>query len=493
VSGFDERIAALSPERRARLEERLARRRVSAAGGVAQRGAGAAAGELSPGQLRLWRFQRARPDSAHYNVPRAVRLEGPLDVGLLEESIRRVVSRHAILTTVYSERGGRPLPIERGSGETKLPVVDLRQVADPRNALGGLLADEIGEPFDLETGPVLRATLARVADDEHVLLVSAHHIAADCWSMGMPLDDADKPGGRWLAGVFFRELWSLYHAFASGRPSPLGERARRFAEVAARQSEWLAGEEAREQLAHWRRALAGATPLEVPTDFPRPSEWDFAGARPPVSIDPALTRSLRDLAGRCGATLFTTLLAAFELLLHRATGREDVVVGTTAANRFYWDAEDLIGFFSNDLVLRSSLAGDPTFKELVGRVRETAFSAYARQELPFERVLDALAVAPEPSRHPLFQVRFVLHEPRDRAFSRSGLRLSPVATGREVAKYDLTLLLADDGEALSGWLEYATSLYSPATIDRMIREFGELVRAAVAEPGRRISRIAGAV
>jgi non-ribosomal peptide synthetase component F len=293
--------------------------------------------------------------------------------------------------------------------------------------------------------------------------------------------------------VFFRELWSLYHAFAADQPSPLGERARPFAAVAARQNEWLAGEEAREQLAHWRRTLAGSAALEVPSDFPRPPRWDFAGARPRISIDPALTRDLRDLASRCGATLFATLLAAFELLLHRATGCFDVVVGTTLANRFRWDAEDLIGFFSNDLVLRSSLAGDPSFEELVGRVRETAFAAYARQELPFERILGALAVAPDPSRHPLFQVRFLLHELRDRAFSRSGLRLSPVATGREVAKYDLTLLLVDDGEALSGWLEYATSLYSPATIDRMIRELGELARAAVAEPGQRISRIVGAV
>jgi aspartate racemase len=445
------------------------------------------------GQLRLWRFQRVRPDSPHYNVPRAVRLEGPLDVGFLEESIRRVASRHAILTTVYRGREGRPLQIERGSGEPKLPVVDLRRVADAPDALDRLLADEIGEPFDLEAGPLMRATLVRVADAEHVLLVSAHHIAADCWSMGMPFGDTEDPGGRWLAGVFFRELWSLYHALAEGRPLPLGDRARSFAEVAARQNEWLTSEEAREQLAHWRRTLAGAKALEVPPDFPRPPEWDFAGARPRVSLAPALTRGLRDLAGRCGATLFATVLAVFELCLHRATGCEDVVVGTTAANRVRWDAEDLIGFFSNDLVLRTSLAGDPTFEELVGRVRETAFSAYARQELPFERILGALAVAPDPSRHPLFQVRFILHEPRDRAFSRSGLRLVPVVTGREVAKYDLTLLLADDGEALSGWLEYATSLYSPATIDRMVREFGELVRAAVAEPGRRISQIAGAV
>jgi len=493
MSDLRRRIAALSPDRRALLEKALAGRDPAAAEPPVDPTAPSGPAPLTEGQLRLWSFDRRNPLSSHYNVPRMVSLRGPLDVAHLEAALDAVASRHEILRTVFPERDGQPVAVVRDAGPTKLPVVDLRRAVDANASLERILAEEIERPFDLRSDPMLRATLVRLDAEEHVLLASAHHIAADCWSMGMPFHEPGSAPRRWLAGVFFRELWDLYHAFAAGEPCPLPAPPRQFGDVARRQAGWLESDEARAQLAWWVETLSGApTALEVPTDLPRPDAWDFRGARPRISLDRALTRELKALGTSCGSTLFVTLLAAFDVLLHRITGRTDVVVGTTAANRVRWDADDIVGFFSNNLVLRTDLDGDPSFLEVLERARGTAFGAFANQELPFERILEAADVGSDPSRHPLFQVRFILHEPADEPCARSGLALVPQVTGREVAKYDLTLLLVDYGDEIDGWLEYATSLYAPATVERMVSDFHALLRAAVAAPELPISRLTGA-
>jgi hypothetical protein len=416
-----------------------------------------------------------------------VRFQGPLDADLLERAIRAVAERHAVLRSQFELRGGSPVVRVRDGADLHLERIDARGSAAGFEAC---LAEEIGTPFDLARDPLLRARLVRLAEDDHVLLVSAHHIVADCWSLGMPFGVPGQPSRRWMAGVFFRELWAHYQALRSDGEASPGPVVWSFADAVARQSEWLAGDDAKEQLGYWRCALAGSRgPLVVPGDFERPAVWDFRGARPPVRIDRDLAGALRNLTRSHRSTLFATLLACFDATLQRVTGVDDVRIGTTTANRARWDAEDLVGFFSNNVVLRTDLGGDPPFADLLERSRQTVFDAWSNQDLPFEIVAAELEPTADASRHPLFQVRFLLHQPDGESFEREGLALSPIPTGREVAKYDLTLLLADDGEELSGWLEYATSLYAPATALRLCTLFLGFAREAAARPDQRLSEI----
>jgi hypothetical protein len=442
-------------------------------------------GALSCGQRRLWDFAQRHPASAHYNVPRSAVFRGPLEPTLLAQALRGVIERHPGLRSAFELEDGEPVARFREPWDVHLDVADARDGGFER-----YLDAEIETPFDLADDPLLRATLVRVGDDEHVLLVSAHHIVADCWSLGMPFGEAGTPGSRWMAGSFFRELWAIYHALRTGRAAELPPVDWSSLHAIAQQNAWLETDEARAQLDYWLALLDGSPgPLEVPPDFERPAVWDFLGARPRLTLDRDLTARLRALARGHEATLFAVLLAGFDALLQHWTGEDDVLVGTTAANRARWNGDDLIGFFSNNLLLRTDVGGDPSFSELIGRTRETAFAAWSNQELPFERISAARDADGDPSRHPLFQTRFILHQPDDESFCEDGLSLTPMTTGREVAKYDLTLLLADDGQELNGWLEYATSLYRPETVDRMRIALLAFLRAAAAQPERRLSEL----
>lgn len=440
---------------------------------------------LTLGQRRLLGFMAANPCSAHYNVPRKLRLRGRVDAERLERALNQVVARHTILSTGYRLADGAAEPVPRAPAWLPLTVCDVSAAADPEAAAERLVAAEIARPFDLDAGPLLRAMLIRVGVREHILLVSVHHVSADCWSMGMPFGAADA----WMAGVFFRQLWETYQAPDGGREAAVPAR---FDDVARRQNAWLAGPEAARQLAYWRDLLADRpAALEVAPDLPRPPVWDFRGERLPLRIAPEVADALRALARVHATTLFVILQAAFAVLLHGLTGARDLVTGTTAANRSRWEAEELIGFFSNNLLLRTDLDGALDFNEVVRRSHAAAFAAYAHQELPFERIVEALDLPYCADRHPLFQVRFLLHLPADRPFTDGELTMVPEATGREVAKYDLTLLLADSGSRLEGWLEYATSLYRRATAEAILARYQTILAAAAACPERTLEDLAG--
>jgi len=330
---------------------------------------------------------------------------------------------------------------------------------------------EVQRPFDLEEGPLLRAKLIRLGAEEHALILTMHHIVSDGWSQG----------------VFWRELAVLYETFASGKPPPLPERTVQYADFADWQRLWLQGEVLDTQLAYWKRQLAGISTLQLPTDQPRPEVHTFRGARHVLTLSPTLTQALKALSRRHGVTLFMTLLAAFQTLLHRYTGQDDIAVGSLIANRNRAEIEGLIGFFVNTLVLRTDLSGDPRFQELLERVREVALGAYNHQDLPFEKLVEEL----QPQRHlghnPLFQVLFIFQNTPRPASELMGLTLRALEVDPQTAKFDLTLELVETPQGLSGWLEYSTDVFEAETIARMATHFQTLLEGIVANPAQRLS------
>ncbi|MGH2708728.1 MAG: condensation domain-containing protein, partial [Actinomycetota bacterium] len=333
---------------------------------------------------------------------------------------------------------------------------------------------EYSRPFDLRRGPLFRALLVRLSEREHVLLLTAHHIVTDGWSMG----------------VFIHELSALYQAFATGRPSPLAALPIQYADFAAWQREWLQGEVLEEQLGYWQKQLGGAPALlELPTDHPRPPVQSFRGASLPFALDSELTQALKALSQRAGVTPFMTLLGTFMVLLARYSRQEDIVVGSPIANRTHSQTEGLIGFFVNTLVLRVDLAGDPPFEELLRRVRRVALEAYAHQEVPFERVVEMLQPERSLSHSPLFQAMFALQTALVGELELPGLSLSPLTLERVTAKFDLSLELSEAEGTLVGVWEYSTELFEAATIERLGAHFQTLLEGIVADPKRRLSAL----
>jgi amino acid adenylation domain-containing protein len=431
---------------------------------------------LSFSQQRLWFLDRFEPGSPFYNIPSAVRLTGELDVAALERSLREIVRRHETLRTTFREAGGEPAQVIDPDLSLELPVVDLGGLpAAEREAEALRLArEEAQRPFDMARGPLLRATLLKLAPQEHVVLLVMHHVVSDGWSMG----------------VFYRELAALYQGFAGGGPAPLPELPVQYADYAAWQRDWLRGEVLERQLAYWKERLAGApAALEMPTDRPRPPVQTVRGATEPFLISGPLLARLKALCQREGCTLYMALLAAFQTLLHRYSGQEDVCVGSPVAGRTRPELEGLIGFFVNTLVLRGDLSGDPTFRELLGRAREVCLGAYAHQDLPFELLVEALQPQRDLSRTPLFQVMFILQNTPLPSLDLPGLSLSPLEADSGTAKFDLLLALAETEQGLAGNLEYNTDLFEAATARRLLGHFRNLLEAAVADPARRLSEL----
>ena len=377
----------------------------------------------------------------------------------------------------------RRLPTLQGSRSRSLgrprafpvPVVDLRELPEhEREAQVRTLAQaEVQRPFDLAQGPLLRATLVRLADEEHVLLLTMHHIVSDGWSHG----------------VFWRELAVLYEAFTTGQPSPLPALSIQYADFAHWQQQWLQGEVLDTQLAYWKQQLAGVSTLQLPTDHPRPAVQTFRGARHFLTLSPTLTQALKTLSQRHGVTLFMTLLAAFQTLLHRYTGQDDIAVGSLIANRNRVELEGLIGFFVNTLVLRTDLSGDPSFRELLARVREVTLGAYEHQDVPYEKLLEELRPPRDLSRNPLFQVLCVLHNTPQQALELPGLTVHPLEIDPGTARFDVTLEFWETPEGLRGRFEYSTDLFEAATIARMAGHLQTLLEGIVADPEQRLSRL----
>ncbi|HEX8274758.1 MAG TPA: amino acid adenylation domain-containing protein [Longimicrobiaceae bacterium] len=432
---------------------------------------------LSFAQQRLWFLDRLAPGSAAYNMPFALRLRGPLDARALERALAELVRRHETLRTVLvpAEDGGARQAI-LPPAPPALPLVELSGLPAPAREAEArrLAAADAARPFDLERGPLLRATRLGLGGGDHAVLFALHHVVSDGWSMA----------------VLVSEVSALYTAFAEGRPSPLPPLPVQYADFAVWQRAWLAGDVLRRQLDYWRGRLAGAPPvLALPTDRPRPPAPGERGAVRPAAVPAHVVDGLRALARREGATLFAVLLAGWQLLLARWADEDDVVVGSPVANRTRLELEPLIGFFVNTLALRLDLSGDPTLRELVGRARESVLGAQAHQDLPFERLVEEVAPERSLDRSPLFQATFALHNLERAALRMGSLAAEPLDAGPEPAKFDLGLVLREEGDGLEGELSFRAELWDAATVERLLERFGALLAVLAGEPERRVSAL----
>jgi len=432
---------------------------------------------LSFAQQRLWFLDRLQPGGAAYNMPGAAELVGPLDVEALAAALSEVVRRHEALRTRFVVHGGHPVQLVDPPAppvlETVLEIVDLSGLATADGEAAARMDAEAARPFDLSRGPLLRAALLRLAPERHRLLLTLHHMVADGWSLGILLD----------------ELAALYGAFAAGRPSPLAEPPVQYADFVVWQRHWLTGEALDRQLAWWTEQLAGApTLLELPADRPRPAVRTERGGVVRAALPAVLAEGVRALARRRGATPFMALLAAFQTLLVRVTGQEDLLVGSAVAGRTRPEVEGLIGFFANTLVLRGALAGDPSFLDALEQARQRTTGAWAHQDLPVERLVEELQPGRELGLTPLFQAVFVLQSaPVGLELPGLAVRRLPVASG--TAKFDLTLELTEQEDGLAAAWELSRDLFEETTVERLAGWFGRLLAGAVETPERRLSEL----
>ncbi len=474
---MDQRVAQLSPEKRRILEQLLLRKGQEAADSAGRKVESLRIPRrtsndnipLSFAQQRIWFLDQFAPGSSFYNVDNALRVWFPLDVKALERSYNEVVRRHQSLRTSFQAVDGKPVQVIAELLYLPMKVIDLQHLpmVDREVEAHRIATDEAKRPFDLAQGPLVRTILIRLGEADYLLLLSMHHIISDGWSMN----------------IFASEITKLYTAFCLGQPSPLPPLPIQYADFAIWQRHLLQGQTLESHLAYWKKQLADLTVLQLPTDHPRPAIFSYRGARMPITIPDQLYEKLKLLSQREGCTLFMTTLAAFQALLHRYTGQEDIAIGVPTANRNRAELETLIGFFVNTLVLRNHVSGDLKFSELLARVRSTALDSYAHEDLPFEKLVEELHPQRDLSRNPLFQVSFQL-------FNVNGLPAAlfqPVAVASGIAKFDLRLDLLAGTQQLTGFIEYSTDLFEPSTIERMFQHFLTLLQAIVADPQRRIS------
>ncbi|HLL47748.1 MAG TPA: amino acid adenylation domain-containing protein, partial [Longimicrobiaceae bacterium] len=432
---------------------------------------------LSFAQERLWFLDRLQPGSPLYNVPAALGLSGALDVEALGRALGEIVRRHEALRTVFHEADGGPVQVVAPFRGFALPVEDLSRLEEGERVAAAerSVAEGAARPFDLREGPLFRASLLRLAGEEHVLLLCMHHVVSDGWSMG----------------VLFGELSALYAAYREGRPSPLPELGVQYADYAVWQRAHLSDEILERQLAYWRERLADAPALlELPIDHPRPPVPANRGSHESVDLPGELLARLRALGRREGATLYMTLLAASQVLLARYAGSEDVVVGSPIAGRTRGETEGLIGFFVNTLVLRTDLSGDPGFSETLGRVREATLGAYEHQELPFEKLVAELAPERSLGHTPLFQVMFSLVKQAGAATDLlAGLHAEPVAAEIPTVKFDLNLAFVEHPDALQAKLGYRTDLFERGTILRMLGHLRRVLEQVAGDGDPRLSAL----
>ena len=428
-------------------------------------------------QQRLWFLEQLDGVGAAYHVPVSLRLRGELDRGALVRALDRIVARHEALRTTFPAVGGEPVqriaPVEESA--FRLAEHDLRTAFDADDALRRIVRDEAGAPFDLAHGPLVRGRLVRMAADDHVLLLTMHHIVFDGWS----------------TGVLYRELGALYAAYARGGADPLPPLAVQYADYAAWHRRRVGGAVLEAQAAYWTETLAGAPELlELPADRPRPPRRDFAGAAVAVELDEALTAALKRLSQRHGTTPFMTLLAGWAAVLGRLSGRDDVVIGTPSANRARPEVEALIGFFVNTLPIRVNLSGGPGVGELLERVKARALEAQQHQDIPFEQVVERLQPARSLAYSPLFQVMFAWQNATAGALMLPGLTVAAAGAGDAgSAKFDLTLDLRDDGGRIAGTLEYATALFDRSTAERFAGYLRRALEAMVADERQAVDRL----
>jgi amino acid adenylation domain-containing protein len=435
---------------------------------------------LSFAQQRLWFLDQLEPGSAAYNISGAIRLAGRLDTDALAQSLSEIIRRHEALRTTFDLRHGQPAQIINEAQPVSLPYVDLGQLPESEREarVRELAIEDATRPVDLKRGPLARFSLLRLSDESHVLLVTMHHIISDGWSIG----------------VFVRELASLYAAFSESEASPLEELQLQYADYAVWQKEWLRGEMLERQLAYWSQQLEGAPPLlELPADRPRPPLQTFKGATYTLELPRSLSEAAKELSSREEVTLFMTLLATFKVLLHYHSGAKDLVVGMDVANRNRVESEGLIGFFVNQLVLRTKLEGELSFREFLRRVREVTLGAYEHQDLPFDKLVEVLRPERDLSRNPLFQVMFGLLNAPLPPLETAGLSMSLVEFDNETSVFDLSLYLTDTERGMTGALRYNTDLFDSSTVARLARHFEMLVGKVTSDPAAAINELVGAL
>ncbi|MGA8113926.1 MAG: amino acid adenylation domain-containing protein [Actinocatenispora sp.] len=440
---------------------------------------------LSFAQEQLWFLDQMDPGRQTYHVPLAVRLRGPLDLAALRTAVTGLVRRHEALRTTVDERDGRPVQVvaPEPTGELPLPVREAPR-ADSAAAGGAtgedadalaarIIAEQNETPFDLRNGPLFRPCLYRLGPDDHVLTLYTHHVISDGWSMGVLVDDVTR----------------LYRAAVAGTAPQLAELPIQYADFSAWQRDTFSGAKLAEELGHWEKTLAGAPVLDLPTDRPRPAVPSFAGDQLTVDFTGDVVPELRAFARRQRVTLYMVIAAAFKVVLSRYTGQDDVVMGTAVAGRELPELKGLVGFFTNMVVLRTDLSGDPTFAEALARVRDTTLGAYAHQDLPFEKVVQRVAPRRDSSRNPLFQVAIGLLPPEGGGSEDGDLRMSVLTPGTGGSRFDMSINVAEFDEVLRIFVEYATDLFDAARIERMMGHLREVLTAVVADPSLRLSRI----
>jgi len=472
-----QRLAELSPEKRRAFEKLLREQGIDAAAlPIVPRRSGTAPLPLSFAQQRLWFLDRLEPGMP-YNIPQAVHLRGRLNFPALEQSLNEIIKRHEIFRTTFAMAADEPVQVIAPELAVKLETADLSHL--PENARQAearrRAVQEMHRSFDLQKGPLLHATLLRLNDDEHVFLRTVHHLIFDGWS----------------ADVFVRELKALYEAFIAGQPSPLPPLSIQYADFALWQRQHLQGETLAAKLAFWKNQLAGAPPvLELPTDRPRPAKQTFRGVYQSFTLSRSLTKAVQALGQKEGATLFMILLAAFKILLHRYSAQDDIVVGTPVANRQRPEIENLIGFFINTLPLRTDLRGNPSFRKILSRVRQSALQSYDHQDLPFEKLVEELQPERDMSRTPLFQTLFVLQNTPRLSYELAGLTLTRLQVDYDTSWFDLSLYMWEEESGLVGSLEYSTDLFNADTMARLLGHYRTLLESIVADPAQRLSDLA---
>ena len=431
---------------------------------------------LSFVQQRLWFIQQLEPDSIAYNIPLTLRLSGRLDLATLEKSLNEILRRHEILRTTFKSIDSEPVQFISPPSLVRLEVVDLSQFDEVAKSseVARYRQHEVESCFDMVQGPLWRTRVLRLDEQQHIVLFTMHHAISDGWSMI----------------VLIQEMAEIYQAFLAGRPSPLPELPVQYADYAVWQREWLQGDVLAGQVEYWRRRLAGAPPrLELPTDRPHTQNRTTAGALHEFTFAPEVAARLEEIGRLEKATPFMVLLAALAALLSRFSGQEDVLVGTMISGRPRVELERLIGFFVNTLVVRVDLTGNPTFRELLRRVREATLGAYAHQELPFEKVVEELQPERRLSLTPLCNVFLMFHNMPRPSVSVEGLRMELIPLDTAPAKFDLELVVGQVVQGLAGTFVYSTDLFDGSTISRMASRFQDFLRAAANNPEREISAL----
>ncbi|MEL6935362.1 MAG: condensation domain-containing protein, partial [Cyanobacteria bacterium J06607_17] len=467
------RITNLSPEQLAKLTQHLQKKRQDSPSSIPVQSRDTDTFPLSFSQQRLWLLHQLQPESPFYHLPSSIRITGPLDIPILEKSLTTLCERHEPLRTVFKFDGdGEPVQVIQPAQPWVLERIDLQDVSQQQQQIDYHASAIAKDPFDLAKGPLLRSRLLQLDTNSYILCLCLHHIIADGWALG----------------IIIRELTALYEAFQADRPNPLPPLSIQYIDYGMWQRDWLEGENSQRHIQYWQRQLEGApTVLELPTDYPRSPVQTTQGGRQAVALTPKLTQSLKDLGKSEGATLFMTVLAAFNVLLYRYTEQTDLVVGAPVANRNQVATEQLIGVLINTLALRTQLEPDCSFRQLLQQVRDVVIEANAHQDLPFEKLVDVLQPERSRSYAPLLQVLLTVQNLPFQAYPCGDLTIHPEPIFTGTTQFDLVLNLGEFADGLTGWLEYNTDIFAADTIQRLVEHLTEILIHCATTPDCNIS------